>query len=57
MKKEEIFTIVACSAMFTGVLMFLTNYNPIFGAYTTIIASVAWIIGIATGFVKTTDEE
>jgi hypothetical protein len=57
MKKEEIFTIVACSAMFTGVLMFLTDYNPIFGAYTTIIASVAWIIGIATGFVKTTDEE
>jgi hypothetical protein len=57
MKKEEIFTIVACSAMFTGVLMFLTNYNPIFGAYITIIASVSWIVGIATGYVKLTTEE
>ena len=57
MKKSDAFTIIACSAMFTGVLMFLTNYSPIFGAYTTIIASVIWSIGIFTGFVKTTDED
>ena len=57
MKKSDAFTIIACSAMFTGVLLFLTNYNPIFGAYVTIISSVIWIIGIFTGFVKTTDED
>lgn len=57
MRKDEIFTIVACSAMFTGVIMFLTDFNPIFGAYTTIISSSAWIVGIATGFVKMTTEE
>lgn len=57
MKKSDAFTIIACSAMFTGVLMFLTNYSPIFGAYTTIISSVIWSIGIFTGFVKTTEED
>lgn len=55
--KQETFTIIACSAMFTGVIMTLTDYNPIFGAYTTITASVAWIVGIATGYVKLTTEE
>jgi hypothetical protein len=57
MTKEETFTIIACSAMFTGVIMFLTDYSPIFGAYTTIIATITWIVGISTGFVKLTNED
>lgn len=57
MKKDETFTIIACSAMFTGVIMFLTDYSPTFGAYTTIIATVLWIVGISSGFVKLTNED
>jgi hypothetical protein len=55
--KQETFTIITCSAMFTGVIMVLTDYNPIFGAYTTIFASVAYITAIATGFVKPVKED
>ena len=57
MKKDETFTIIACSAMFTGVIMFLTDYSPTFGAYTTIIATASWIVGISSGFVKLTNED
>lgn len=57
MNSIETFTTATSVSMFAGIIMMVTNHNPVIGASITIISTISLIVGIMTGYVKSVDED